>query len=226
MRGLYAIVDVGSLQARGLAVEPFARAVLAARPAALQLRDKTSAPAHTLAHLQTLAPHCRDAGVMLFANDRPDLALLAGAGGVHLGQDDVPPRVARSLGAEVDRSLVVGMSAHDEAEVDRALGCEPDYIALGPVFGTGSKARPAPTLGLEGLSALALRVRRARATLPIVAIGGIGGAALPLLRDHCDAVALIAALLPESAVDPYREVTERTHALVAAWGVAAGGAPS
>src|SRR5579883_2868346 len=90
MRGLYAIADLAALAARRIDPLAFADAVLAARPAALQLRAKEAPPRDTLALLRALAPRCHGAGVPLVANDRPDLAVLAGCDAVHVGQDDMP----------------------------------------------------------------------------------------------------------------------------------------
>src|SRR5271165_3731181 len=116
MRGLYAIVDVAALDERGLDPVQFAEAILAARPAALQLRDKTGGARRTLAMLRGIAPLAARAGVPLFANDRPDLALLAGCDGVHVGQDDVPVALVR----KVAPGLRVGLSTHDAAQVEAA----------------------------------------------------------------------------------------------------------
>lgn len=194
MRGLYAIVDVAALSARGLDPVRFARRVLAAHPAAMQLRDKVSGARRALELLRAVAPLAARAGVPLFANDRPDLALLAGCFGVHVGQDDLPVGLVRSLG-----SLRVGLSTHDAAQVDAAIEAAPDYIAIGPVFSTASKDRPSPVIGVDGLAALAARVRRARPGLPVVAIGGITRQRAGAVYAHADAVAVIQALLPEAA---------------------------
>ena len=215
MRGLYAIVDVASLERRGLDPVRFAESVLDARPAALQLRDKAGGARRTLALLRAIAPAAARAGVPFFANDRPDLALLAGCVGVHVGQDDVPIALVRSLGA-----LRVGLSTHDAAQVEEALAQAPDYLAIGPIFTTASKERPAPVVGLPALAALAARVRAARPGLPIVAIGGITGATAGAVGAHADAAAVIHALLPEHAghaghagPEAYLEVTARAKAL-------------
>jgi Thiamine monophosphate synthase len=89
MRGLYAIVDVTTLSRKRLPIFEVACAVAAARPAALQLRAKDLAPREVLQLLRAIHPVCREWGVPLFANDRPDLAMLAGCEGVHVGQDEL-----------------------------------------------------------------------------------------------------------------------------------------
>jgi thiamine-phosphate pyrophosphorylase len=213
MRGLYAIVDVGALERRGLEPLRFAEAILAARPAALQLRDKSGGARRTLAWLRAIAEQARRAGVPFFANDRPDLALLAGCDGVHVGQEDVPVALVR----EVAPALRVGLSTHDAAQIESAIGDAPDYVAIGPVFATASKERPSPVVGLDALGALARRVREARPGTPIVAIGGISAASAARVGAVVDAVAVIAALLPEAGgPNVYDEATERARALHAA----------
>src|SRR5438874_311004 len=89
MRGLYAIVDTTTLAARGIDPIAFAAALLQARPAAIQLRAKEVQARELLAMLRALAPMCHVAKVPLVANDRPDLAVLAGCDMVHVGQDDI-----------------------------------------------------------------------------------------------------------------------------------------
>ncbi|MBI5513815.1 MAG: thiamine phosphate synthase [Deltaproteobacteria bacterium] len=162
--GLYAIVDVKGLGAR--TVEDFARRLLDAGPlSALQLRAKDRGSAEVLRWARTLAPWCRERGVPFYVNDRPDVAALAGAYGVHVGQEDLPVDEIRRIFHE----LRVGTSTHDAGELAGALATDADYVAYGPVFGTRSKDAPAPTVGLEGLRrAVALAGGR-----PVVAIGGI-----------------------------------------------------
>ena len=92
-----------------------------------------------------IAPLAARAGVPLYANDRPDLALLARCDGVHVGQDDVPVALVR----KVAPGLRVGLSTHDAAQVEAALEEGPDYLAVGPVFATASKDRPSPVVGLD-----------------------------------------------------------------------------
>jgi thiamine-phosphate pyrophosphorylase len=219
MRGLYAIVDVDTLERRGLDAVRFGEAVLVARPAALQLRDKSGGARRTLGLLRALAPLAREVGVPFFANDRPDLALLAGCDGVHVGQEDVPVALVRAVAP----ALHVGLSTHTAEDVDDAITMRLDYIAVGPVFATASKLRPDPTLGLEGLAALAARARAALPTTPVVAIGGIGIGSASAVGAVADAAAVIGALVPDEAGPrAYAEVTERARALHAA--VVAGGA--
>lgn len=218
VRGLYALVDVGALLSRDLEVLPFAEAVIAGRPAALQLRDKRGGGAETMGLLRALKPLCQRGGVELFGNDRPDLAALAGCHGVHLGQEDVPVTMARGVAAHAMLDdFRVGLSTHDEAELDAGLETDADYLAIGPVFGTVNKERPAPTLGLDGLARLVARARAARPKLPLVAIGGIDAGSAAAVARLVDAVAVIGALLPRADVSPaerMEDVRARTAALV------------
>jgi thiamine-phosphate pyrophosphorylase len=210
MRGLYAIVDVEALERRGLDPVRFGEALLAARPAALQLRDKAGGARRTLGLLRALAPLAARAGVPLFANDRPDLALLARCDGVHVGQDDVPVGLVRSIAP----GLRVGLSTHDAAQVEVALEERPDYLAVGPIFPTSSKERPSPVVGLDGLAALAARVHAARPGLPLVAIGGISLETAAAVGALADVVAVIGALVPEDrGAGAYDAASERARAL-------------
>jgi thiamine-phosphate pyrophosphorylase len=218
MRGLYALVDVETLERRGLDPVRFAASILSVRPAAIQLRDKTGGGRRTLERLRAIAPLATVAGTPLFANDRPDLALLASCDGVHLGQDDVPARLAKRLARGSARpGLRVGLSTHDASQIDEALSAGadgPDYLAVGPVFPTASKADPSPTLGLDGLVFLSSRIRAARADLPIVAIGGITATTAGAVGAIVDCAAVIGALLPDpQSPSPYEEAAERARAI-------------
>jgi thiamine-phosphate pyrophosphorylase len=221
MRGLYAIADVEALERRDLDPVRFAAGVIAARPAALQLRDKTGGARRTLALLRAIAPLAAQASVPFFANDRPDLAVLARCPGVHVGQDDLPVAACRSISSR----LLVGLSTHDAAQVEAALAEGPDYIAVGPIFPTTGKDKPSPVVGIELLAAFAGRVHRARPGVPVVAIGGISAATAAEVGRVADAAAVIGALLPEATGDAaYDEVTERARALHAALRGNGGGA--
>lgn len=188
---LYPIVDVDALSQRGIDVLAFAERVLGARPRYLQLRAKSLGARDTLALLRALVPLCRAAGVPLFANDRPDLALLAGADGVHVGQDDLPLAEVRRFAP----NLRVGLSTHDLPQLEAALERAPDYVAFGPVFSTSSKARPDPVVGVAGLREAAERARSRGVEL--VAIGGIDRPRAREIAETGAIAAVIAALLPE-----------------------------
>lgn len=206
MRGLYAIVDTGTLAARGIEPVAFARALLDASPCALQVRAKDLPPRETLAILRALVPLCRRAGVPLVANDRPDLAVMAGCDLVHVGQTDMPiDRVRR-----IAPGLGVGVSTHTLEQLDRAVAQRPAYVAYGPVFATTTKANPDPVVGVEGLRAA--WTRASEAGIPLVAIGGITRARVAELTGATDAVAVVSDLVPDLRTgDVLAEVTARAQ---------------
>jgi thiamine-phosphate pyrophosphorylase len=214
MRGLYAIVDIATLAPRRIDPIAFAGALLEARPAALQLRAKDMSSLDALALLRSLAPMCHRARVPFVANDRPDLALLAGCDLVHVGQEDMPIERARRIAP----GLGVGVSTHTPEQLEAALATSPEYVAYGPVFETGSKINADAPVGIEGLASA-----HARATshgTPLVAIGGITLERASALAGHAEAVAVIAGLLPPALLqegaspnrDWQREVTTRAEA--------------
>jgi len=218
MRGLYAIVDMDTLSARGLDPLAFARAVLHARPAALQLRAKHAAPRETLDLLRELAPLCRAAGVPLVGNDWIDVALLGGCDMVHVGQEDVSLSMARRIAPAIG----VGVSTHTPEQLSAALTEGPAYVAFGPVYRTHSKAQPDPEVGLSGLRQAARIVaifgREQRRSVPLVAIGGISLDRAEDVAEYADMIAVIGGLVPDAAVagDPYAWVKERSLAYVQA----------
>lgn len=190
LRGLYPLVDLDSLEQRGLSPLAFAERVLAARPPLLQLRAKSTGARATLELLRALVPLCRAAGTALFANDRPDLAVLAGADGVHVGQDDIPLAQVRRFAP----GLRVGVSTHDFAQLERTLAERPDYVAFGPVFATPSKRDHEPVVSLDGLARAHALARSAG--VPLVAIGGIDRERARLVKEHAELIAVIGAVMP------------------------------
>lgn len=130
-----------------------------------------------------------ESGLTLIINDRVDVALAVNAAGVHLGQDDLPPDAARKL---LGDKAIIGYSTHNVAQARAAATLPVDYIAIGPIFQTATKAKPDPEVGLDGLRA----VRDAIGDVPLVAIGGITPAnAAAVIDAGADSVALISALL-------------------------------
>lgn len=194
MRGLYAIIDLDFLNQRGVEPLAFADAVLRARPAALQLRAKSAGAREALELLRALQARASRAGVPVFANDRPDLALLAGCHGVHLGQSDLALADARRLAPE----LALGVSTHGLDQLERALSERPAYVALGPIFGTASKRNPEPVVGLEVLVEASRRCRAAG--VPLLAIGGLTHHNAASVAPWVELGAVISALLPASGL--------------------------
>jgi len=215
VRGLYAIVDLDFLNQRGVEPLAFADAVLAAQPAALQLRAKSAGARDTLALLRALQARASARGVPLFANDRPDLAVLAGCSGVHLGQTDLSLSDARRVAPE----LALGVSTHGLEQLDRALAERPAYVALGPIYRTSSKRDPDPVVGLEQLAEASRRCRAAG--VPLLAIGGLGLDTAASVAAWAELGAVISALLPPGGLPG---VTATAAALHAALGGGARGA--
>lgn len=133
----------------------------------LQLREKDLPDRETLDRAKRLAALCRDRGAIFIVNDRPDIALAAGAHGVHLGQDDLPVSAARRM---LPARYIVGVSTHTIEQADAAIADAPDYIAVGPMFDSPTK----PQKLIAGSELLA--TVRTRTSLPLVAIGGINPA--------------------------------------------------
>ena len=130
------------------------------------------------------------AATKLIMNDRADLCLAADFDGVHVGQDDLSPESARKI-VGPDRWL--GVSTHNPEQVREADATSADYIAIGPVFGTASKANPDPVVGLEGVRAAHRLTRK-----PLVAIGGITrGNCRSVIEAGADSVAVISDLIRE-----------------------------
>lgn len=207
-RRLYAIVDVDTCVARGFDVLEFARRVCDARPRCVQLRAKRTNSRETLQLLEALVGIARPLGVDVYANDRPDLAILSGADGVHVGQDDVPLEQVRVLSP----TLSVGISTHDDADVRDAIERKADYIAIGPIYPTPSKTDHEGDIGLSGLESAA-RLTRA-AGVPLVAIGGIDRSRVRDVARFADWICVIGALVPPSG--RLADVTAHTEEFIAA----------
>jgi thiamine-phosphate pyrophosphorylase len=137
----------------------------------VQLREKEMEAGHVLAVGRPVAAACRAAGIPFIVNDRPDVALALDADGVHVGQDDIPPEIARRLLP----SGIIGLSTHAPGEVDDALGrFGVDYLAVGPVYETPTK-RGRPAVGLD----LVRYAADANPKRPWFAIGGIDERSVP-----------------------------------------------
>ncbi len=192
MRGLYPIVDAEQCARRGLDVVDVAKALLPSYPPLLQLRAKAMLPRDTLHMLDRLAAAMDGAATSLVVNDRPDLALMAGCGYVHVGQGDLPVHEVRRCYPR----LAVGVSTHDSQQLSAALSAQPDYVAFGPVFSTRSKLDAEATVGLDGLAMAGAACRAA--AVPLVAIGGIDETSVAVVARHADLVAVIGAVVADS----------------------------
>ena len=192
LRGFYAILDRDD---PGLAEQLVSPAGAGAR--ILQIRMKPASAAAILAAARAALPICRRHGALLIVNDRADLALAAGADGVHLGQTDLPIDAVRSLGDCA--SFVIGVSTHDEDQVRAALAAGADYLGFGPVFETLTKLNPDPVQGIQGLA----RAVALAGSTPVVAIGGITAGNAPAVR-AAGAAAACAIAAVNRARDPGR----------------------
>jgi thiamine-phosphate pyrophosphorylase len=187
---LYPIVDAEVLAKRGLSLKAVAQALRAANVQMVQLRNKIAGPQRVLADAAVLQEVLQGIGCRLMMNDRADLAVLAEWGGVHVGQGDLLPEDARRV---VGAERWVGVSTHTVEQVRVADVSCADYLAVGPVFATGTKLDAEQVIGLDG-------VRRARALTkkPIVAIGGITREnSRSVIDAGADSVAVISALFAE-----------------------------
>lgn len=145
--------------------EPLLESFANAGASWLQLREKTASSKAFFETAQTLVSLCRRYGLRVIINDRVDIALLADADGVHLGQDDLLVEEARKI---LGTDKVVGVSTHNLKQALEAQRSTADYVAIGPVYRTASKQNPDPIVSREEL-----KVIRSQITKPLVAIGGI-----------------------------------------------------
>jgi thiamine-phosphate pyrophosphorylase len=201
---LYVILDATLLT---VSPQDCAQELAGAGVRLMQYRNKTASARELLGTSRSLASLLTPSGISLVVNDRPDVAVLADADGVHVGQEDVGPEHARSL---VGTKKWVGVSTHNLKQFRGAAFTSADYVAVGPIFSTSSKANPDPVVGVE-------LIRRVRALTdkPIVAIGGITlETAASVIEAGADSVAVMSDILRAS--DRVRRAREYLEALGAA----------
>jgi thiamine-phosphate pyrophosphorylase len=196
---LYAILDAGVLARQKMEMAQAAGQLRDSGVTLLQYRDKTGTREQVLRNAKIIEDIFLDIDCTLVLNDDPALAVLAGWSSVHVGQADTAVWEARKV---LLPGGLVGCSTHDDQQVVAADAAEADYVAIGPVFATGTKTDAEPVVGLDG-------VRRARALTrrPLVAIGGITSAnASSVIEAGADSVAVIGALLagPDRVGDAVR----------------------
>ncbi len=156
----------------------------------VQLREKLKPTGEILAIARAIRAVTVGSGALFVVNDRLDIALAAGADGVHLGQDDLPVAAARRI---APRPFLIGASVGSAEEALQAERDGADYVAVSPVFSTGSKADAGPGHGLATVAAVRLAIR-----IPVIGIGGIGLAnAADVVRAGADGCAVISAVLAE-----------------------------
>jgi thiamine-phosphate pyrophosphorylase len=188
-------VDAGCFD-RDAALFAYAQELCAAGVSLIQYRNKSGSSRQMLGHARELRHIVSSAKSplsplpTLIMNDRADLCLAAGFAGVHVGQEDLSPQGVRQV---IGPERWLGISTHTPEQVRTAEGTDATYLAIGPVFATGSKAAPDPVIGLEGV-----RAARTLTSKPLVAIGGITRANFrEVLAAGADSVAVISDLLGE-----------------------------
>jgi thiamine-phosphate pyrophosphorylase len=193
---LYVILDREA--ARGRPLPELLDAVLEGGCRLVQLREKSLPMVELLPLARALRARCREAGALFIMNDRADLARAVDADGLHVGQDDLPAAAARRL---LPPPMRLGVSTHDPDQARRALADGADYVAVGSMFPTATKA------GFQLVGPDLLRRVRADIPVPLVAIGGITEANVgQVMEAGADAAAVISAVC--AAPDP-REATAR-----------------
>lgn len=194
---LYLVTDRGLAGSRGVA--DVVQRAIDGGVTLVQLREKSLPYATLVKEARVLVEICHTRGVPLIVNDSIDVALDAGADGVHLGQSDESPAAAR---ARLGPDAIVGLSVENLEQARTAAELDVDYLAASPVFATPTKADTAPPLGLEGLRAI-----RKLCDKPLVAIGGINVSnAASVLRAGADGIAVVSAIM--AAADPRETARE------------------
>ncbi|MBQ8682813.1 MAG: thiamine phosphate synthase [Selenomonadales bacterium] len=179
------------------------RAMLAGGIRVVQYREKMKDARAMYEECMEIRRLTRERGALFLVNDHIDLAMAVDADGVHIGQSDLPPAVVRKL---IGEDKVLGLSTHNptEAREAEALGCV-DYIGVGPIFATKTKADALQPIGYDNLTAV-----REAVSLPIVAIGGIKEAKVAeVLQKGASMTAIISDIV---AAD---DITEKSKRLVA-----------
>ncbi len=206
---LNAILDVETAAREGWDVIALGEALLAGGARFVQIRAKQLSSAQLLRISDRLVTAGRACGAQIIVNDRVDVAKLSGAAGVHLGQDDIAVADARAM---LGPNAIIGYSTHTVAQIDAALLEPVTYIAVGPVFGTRSKATGYDAVGVALVEEA---VRRAGA-VPVVAIGGITLETAPqVLQAGATSVAVISDLLaggdPKARVAAYQRLRDASR---------------
>ena len=196
---LYGIVDQHTAERGGWTVVALAQALLAGGARLLQLRAGEAGSGQLLAWCDEVVAAARSCGATVIVNDRADIALLSGAGGVHVGQTDMSVAGVRRL---LPAAAAVGVSTHSRAEVDRTAREAASYVAVGPVYPTATKQTGRAAVGLE----LVRHAARSQSK-PVVAIGGITLERAPdVIAAGAAAVAVVSDLMRGG--DPARRAAD------------------
>jgi len=173
----------------------------------LQYRNKTASARELLESAQSISAALRYRDVTFVVNDRADVAYISGAAGVHVGQEDLGVEEARAV---LGPGKLIGVSTHNREQFQLAISTSADYIAVGPIFSTSSKAKPDPVVGTNFI-----REVRPLTEKPIVAIGGITlERAVEVIKAGADSVAVISDIL--RAPDPGERARQFVNLLEAA----------
>ncbi len=205
---LYAILDKEFNQNRSIAY--LTEEVISGGAGIVQLRDKISSAKDFFAEALKAKEVTNQYNIPLIINDRLDIALALDADGVHLGQNDLPFDVARSL---IGENKILGVSVHNLEEFNFSLNCKPDYFGVGTIYPTQTKNK------LQVMGPKILELLRPKTSLPLVAIGGITAENLePVFRAGADGVAVISALLKSenvrtSTMEFVRKINHIKHSL-------------
>ena len=193
---LYVILDAALLTTSELDV---AKKLSDAGVRLFQYRNKRGSSRELLQASSALAEELAQRGALFFVNDRPDVAFLSGATGVHMGQKDLPGAESRAV---LGQGKLLGISTHNLEQFRAAAETDADYVALGPIFDTDSKANPDPVVGTA-----MIREARKLTRKPIVAIGGITlERAKEVMEAGADSVAVISDIL--RAIDPVKRARQ------------------
>jgi thiamine-phosphate pyrophosphorylase len=209
---LYALVDPE--RAGGRALPELARELVEGGATLLQLRDKLGSTRRIVASARDIKRAIAGSGVPLLVNDRVDVALAAGADGVHVGQDDLAPADARRL---LGRDAIIGLSVKTIQQAKSAPLDVLDYVCIGGVFATLSKNNADPPIGTAGLQSMTAAIRERAPNFAVGAIAGIDASnAADVVAAGVDGVAVISALSmsadPRASARELRAIVDRTLA--------------
>jgi thiamine-phosphate pyrophosphorylase len=188
---LYPILDADALVRAGVPLATAARTLYDAGVRWVQYRNKRATDAEIVERMRELRTIFPAGEAVLLLNDLVHLCAQVGADGVHIGQEDMLPAEARRI---LGPHYLLGVSTHNPTQLSTAIASGAvDYLAIGPVYATGSKENPDPVVGLDGVKAARTLTR-----LPLVAIGGITAeTGREVIEAGADAVAVISGLLPQ-----------------------------
>ena len=203
---LYLVTD--RALARGRSLLEIVKAAVQGGATCVQLREKECSTLEFIQQALTIKDFLKTRGVPLIINDRVDVAQAVKADGVHLGQSDMPLKMAKKI---LGDSMIIGISAESLEDAIKAEKGRADYLGISPIYATPTKTDTAPPLGLEGLRKIKTRVK-----IPLVGIGGLNKEnSADVIRNGADGVAVVSAIMaaddPETAARCLRQAIERAR---------------